>query len=260
MGENDALINTVRVVKAKNKKMHEALSPASAENSEEWKELDKKLKAAQEKQKFKRNQFNELQRQIQDLRETISHADQNEGLASGKLEQVSHELDKIDRSVAEQKVKLTRAMSSLERFDRSKLSAHQNTDLDLREIRSLLAGAGRQLSSILRQHEEITIVAGSMMQQCGLDPDLIIQRNSSSSNIMGSPRSRSSLNSSKQPSPRTPPRVNPSLGTSRPPSIASSTSSRGGRSAPRRTPITSPLASARSTASDLSLTGSKLGK
>ena len=65
-------------MKAKNKKMHEALSPASAENSEEWKELDKKLKAAQEKQKFKRNQFADIQRQIQDLREAIVLASQNE--------------------------------------------------------------------------------------------------------------------------------------------------------------------------------------
>merc|ERR1712071_527392 len=265
--ENDALINTVRVVKAKNKKMHEALSPASAENSEEWKDLDKKLKAAQEKQKFKRNQFADIQRQIQDLREAQVLAIQNEGVAGESLEKISSELEKVDRVVAEQKVKVDRAMSNIERFDRSQLNDHQNTDLDLREARSLVAGAGRQLSSILRPYEDIQLVAGSMLQQYGIDPDTVITKGS---NIFSSSSrnstSRNSLASSKQPSPRTPPKINnigqmSMSGTSRPPSIASSAgSARGGRNAPRRTPINSPLGSARSHASELSLTGSRLGK
>ena len=219
--------------------MHEALSPASAENSEEWKELDKKLKAAQEKQKFKRNQFSDLQRQIQDLREAIVLASQNESAAMENLQKVSIELEKVDRVVADQKVKLDRAMSNIERFDRNQLNDHQNTDLDLREVRSLVAGAGRQLSSILRPYEDIQLVAVSMMQQYGIDADNFISKGSAISSS-----SRNSLASSKQPSPRTPPKINQlsMSGTSRPPSIASSNGSvRGGRSAPKRTPITESL-------------------
>jgi len=259
--ENDALINTVRLVKMKNKKMHEALSPASLENSEEWKDLEQKLKSAQEKQKFKRNQFHELQRQIHDIKDTIGHTTENEGIAMSKLQQVSHELDKLDQVIAEQKVKLNRAQSSLARFDRTKLSDHQNSDLDLREIRSLLTGAGRQLGTILRQHEELTMVAGSMLQQVGIDADTIIPR-SSSSNMLSSRSSLSSKASSRDSTPRTPPKAI----VNRPPSIASSTSSATGkrstgRSAPKRTPVSSPLASARSSASEsLSLSGSKIGK
>jgi len=263
--ENDALINTVRLVKMKNKKMHEALSPASAENSEEWKDLEKKLKAAQEKQKFKRNQCHELQRQINDIKETIGHAGENEGLAMNQLQQVSHELEKLDQTIVDQKVKLTRAQTSLSRFDRNKLSDHQNTDLDLRETRSLLAGAGRQLGVILRQHEEISVVARSMLQQVGLEPESIIPR-SSSSNLLSARSNRSSAANSADSTPRnTPSKQTLNIG-SHPPSVASSVSSigkrsTGGRSAPRRTPVSSPLGSARSSAgSDLSLSGSKIRK
>merc|ERR1719220_1042898 len=53
--ENEALVNTVRLVKAKNKKMHEALSPANDDSSES-KELDKKLKAAQEQEDARSSQ------------------------------------------------------------------------------------------------------------------------------------------------------------------------------------------------------------
>jgi len=42
------------LVKLKNKKMNDALSPANIENSEEAKDLDMKMKAAQEKHKFRK--------------------------------------------------------------------------------------------------------------------------------------------------------------------------------------------------------------
>lgn len=290
--ENEALINTVRLVKAKNKKMNEALSPANAENSTESQELDKKLKSAQEKLKIRKNQFNELQRQLNELNSAIGLSHENETNVNIKLSEVKKDLENLDKQIIDQKAKFTRVEKALARFDRNKFSDHQNLDLDLKEAKSLIAGAGRQLNLILKPYDEIMNIAGSMMMQVGIEPELVFTRsstnfsktssvNSLSSSQRQSPRSpaRGSGSNKSTPTnntPRTPPKAQPinlSMEGGRPPSVASSRQSFGsltgqkiksGGSTARK--VTSPLASSRSSRStasnksDLSLSGSKIGK
>ena len=269
--ENEALINTVRLVKAKNKKMHEALSPAT-DDSNERQELDKKLKAAQEKLKLMKNRFNDEQRQLQELTNAIPYAADNENSAQMKLEAATQDLENVDRQIIDQKAKFNRVEKAISKFDRSLFSEHQNFDLDLKEARSLITGAGRQLNQILKPHEEIKSIAGSLMMQVGIEPDLVFSRSSttgfsrtssSNSSKVGTPRSPQHHLSSAR-SGAKPMTITMESSTGRPPSAASagSSSARSGKinREKKKTPVSSPLASGRSSASGLSLTGSRIAK
>jgi len=257
-------------VRHKNKKMHEALSPANDDSSES-KELDKKLKAAQEKMKLMKNRFIEEQRQLQDLVNAIPYAQENEVAATNKLASCKNDLDNLDRQIIEQKSKFSRVEKMLAKFDRNQFSDHQNLDLDLKEARSLITGAGRQLNQILKSHEEIMSIAGSLMMQVGIEPDLVFTRSSTT----GFSRTSSS-NSSKVGTPKITPRSPPTKALSltmdsqngRPPSAASQ-GSRGSFSSARsgtrvnvgkKKTTESPLVSSRSSASGLSLSGSRISK
>ena len=175
--ENDALLNTVRLVKLKNKKMNDALSPANIENSEEAKDLDMKMKAAQEKHKFRKNQLQDLQKQVQDLKEAIEYGDHHEKQCQEKFAVINHELMQLDRSIVDQKMKMDRVTKMLEKIDRAKLNEHQKIDILYKEVKDLSTGAGRQLQQILKgQDEQVVSVAYSMLQQMGIEPESILSR------------------------------------------------------------------------------------
>ena len=204
--ENEALINTVRVVKAKNKKLHEALSPASPDKTNESKELEKKLKAATEKLKLRKNQYLESQSSISEILKALSVQDNKDEDLKNRLLQVNIDLEAVDKQIIDQKAKKNRADQGIKKIDRSDFSELQNLSLDLKEFRALIIGAGRQLSQIIRPYENIQTAASSLVVQCGLETDLILCHRTGS---ISSFSKTSSVNSgSNQLSPRTPPKTN----------------------------------------------------
>lgn len=193
--ENEALINTVRVVRAKNRKLNEALSPADPEAMNGVKELDKELKACLEKLKLRKNQYQELESNIQEIAQAIENQAFSDLDLQNKFMKFAKDLEAIDKQILAQKTKKERAEKMIKKFKRKDFSQVQNVNLDLKEFRSLVAGAGRHLGQILRPYQDISAIAGSMMIQCGLDAEQILTR-------VSTPSTLSSLNSSKATTPQ----------------------------------------------------------